>query len=214
MNGQRNYVVDTMAQNLSSKPISAAQFSLYLFDKNKVRIGEDTISLSNLAPGETVKFQSNVLASGAPVSIVIQDQAAAAKTVSMTINSTPQGAMLKVDGTEVGTTPRVINVGVGKHILTFAKEGFTNGNFPLEISPNDVSGGSVSFELGSPSFDTIELRDGSLINGNLVAIAGMDVEIRVGGNIQHVDRNRIRRVLFVQRDAPSPDPIASSPPTQ
>lgn len=55
--------------------ISSAQFSVYLFDKNKVRIGEDVISLSNLGPGETVKFQTTVAASGTPVSVSIQDQA-------------------------------------------------------------------------------------------------------------------------------------------
>jgi hypothetical protein len=124
------------------------------------------------------------------------------------VNSSPQGATLKVDGNEVGTTPRLIKAGVGKHILTFSKEGFSAGNFPLEISSADVSGGSISFELSSSAFDSIELRDGSVLNGDLVSIAGMDVEIRVGGSIQHIDRNKIKRVMLVQRDAP----IANLPP--
>ncbi len=41
--------------------------------------------------------------------------------------------------------------------------------------------------------DSIELRDGSLLTGDLVSISGMDVEIRVGGIIQHLDRNKIKR---------------------
>jgi hypothetical protein len=40
----------------------------------------------------------------------------------------------------------------------------------------------------------------------------MDVEIRVGGAIQHIDRNKIKRVILVQRNAPVPDlPPASAP---
>jgi hypothetical protein len=43
-----------------------------------------------------------------------------------------------------------------------------------------------------------------VLNGDLVSVSGMDVEIRVGGNIQHLSRNMIKRVLFVQREAPTP----------
>lgn len=127
------------------------------------------------------------------------------------MNSSPQGATLKVDGNEVGVTPRLINVGPGKHTLVFLKDGFTAGTFPLEISPNDVSGGTVSFELGASAFDSIELRDGSVLNGDLVSVSGMDIEIRVGGVIQHIDRNKIKRVLLVERQAPAaeiPPPAA------
>jgi hypothetical protein len=210
--GMRNlhgYVMDTSAQNLSPKLISNARFSIYLFDKNKVRIGEDAIALSNLGPGEVVKFETTVSTSGAPVSVSIMDAALPPKSISLTVNSTPQGAMLKVDGTEVGTTPRMINVGAGRHTLTFSKEGFVAGNFPLDISRDDVSGGTVSYELGASAFDSIELRDGSLLNGDLVSISGMDVEIRVGGSIQHLDRNKIKRVMLVQRETPE----ANLPPT-
>jgi hypothetical protein len=59
---------------------------------------------------------------------------------------------LKVDGNAVGTAPRIINVGMGKHILEFSKDGFNDGRFPLEIGLNDVSGGSVSYELRTSSF--------------------------------------------------------------
>jgi PEGA domain-containing protein len=201
----RGFVMDTKAENLSAKAIPAARFAVYLFDKNKVRIGEDIIALNNVGPGEAVKFQTTVNASGTPVSVAIQDLAETHKEISLTVNSTPQGAMLRVDGADAGLTPRTIHVGVGRHTLTFSKEGFSAGNFPLEISTEDVSGGSVSYELGSSSFDSIELRDGSVLNGDLVSISGMDVEIRVGGSIQHIDRNKIKRVLLTQRDAPAPN---------
>jgi hypothetical protein len=212
MSNLRGYVMDTMAENLSPKSISAARFAVYLFDKKKVRIGEDVIALNNLGPGESVKFQTTISASGTPVSVSVQDMAQARRAISLTVNSTPQGALLKFDGTEVGTTPRIINVGVGKHTLTFSKEGFSAGNFPLEISPEDVSGGAVSYELGTAAFDSVELRDGSVLNGDLVSISGMDVEIRVGGGLQHIDRNKIKRIMLVQRDAPLANlPPATSP---
>jgi hypothetical protein len=208
------YVMDTTAENLSPKLISSARFSIYLFDKNKVRIGEDAIGLSNVGPGETVRFQTTVMASGVPVSVTIQNTAQAPKTISLTVNSTPQGAMLKLDGTEVGTTPRLIYLGAGRHMLTFTKEGFMAGNFPLDISRDDISGGTVSYELGSSAFDSIELRDGSVLSGDLVSVSGMDVEIRVAGSIQHIDRNKIKRVMFTQREAPAtslPPATATNP---
>jgi len=39
----------------------------------------------------------------------------------------------------------------------------------------------------------------------------MDVELRVGGTLQHVDRNKIKRVMLVQRDAPAGLPAPSAP---
>jgi hypothetical protein len=212
MSNLHGYVMDITAENLSLRLIPAARFSLYLFDKNKVRVGEDAIGLSNVGPGEAVKFESTVMASGVPASVSIQEISQAAKTISLTVNTTSQGAMLKLDGNEVGTTPRMIYVGAGKHTLTFSKEGFTDGNFPLEISRDDVSGGTVSYELGASAFDSIELRDGSVLNCDLVSISGMDAEIRVGCSIQHIDRNKIKRVMFTQREAPAANlPPATAP---
>jgi hypothetical protein len=207
MGNLHGYVMDISAENRSPRLIPAARFSLYLFDKSNVRVGEDTIALSNLGPGETVKFETTVTTSGLPVAVTLQNIAQTARAISLTVNSTPQGAMLKVDGTEEGTTPHIIKVGPGKHTLTFSKEGFVAGNFPLEITADNVSGGTVSYELGAAAFDSIELRDGSVLNGDLVSISGMDVEIRVGGAIQHIDRNKIKRVILTQRDAPEPTPL-------
>jgi hypothetical protein len=44
-------------------------FNLYLFDKNKVRIGDGWITLDNLTPGQAVKFQTTVHALGTPASV-------------------------------------------------------------------------------------------------------------------------------------------------
>src|ERR1041385_7536595 len=91
---EHTYVCDTTAENLSGKTIPSAKFSLYLYDKDKARIGEGLISLSNVAAGETVKFQTTVDASGTPVSVSLAT--GAPRTVSITVNSVPQGAVLKM----------------------------------------------------------------------------------------------------------------------
>jgi hypothetical protein len=201
MGKQHTYITDTIVDNLSDKTIGNLNLSLYVFDKSKARTGEGYINLSNVGAGQTVKFQITLAATGTPVSLAVAT--AAPRTVSMTVNSVPQGAQLRVDGKESGTTPKIIEVANGKHILEFHKDGFNSGKFPLEITARDASGGSVSYELGSAAHDTIELRDGSVLSGDLVSVSGMQVQVRVGGSAQTFDRNQVKRILLTEREPPS-----------
>jgi len=66
---QRYYVSDTEAANLWGKRIPEASFSVYFFDKDKVRIGQGYISLRDVRAGEIVKFQTTVQTTGVPVSL-------------------------------------------------------------------------------------------------------------------------------------------------
>ena len=141
-----------------------------------------------------------VYANGTPVSLSVASKSPGARTVSITVNSVPQGALLKVDGKDAGTTPKIVELGLGKHMLDFSKDGFTTGHFPLEMGPRDTSGGSVSYELGAALRDTVELRDGTVISGDLVSITGMEVQMRIGGTTQTFDRNQIKRILLTPRD--------------
>jgi PEGA domain len=108
------------------------------FDKNKVRIADGWITLDNLTPGQAVKFQTTVHALGTPASVELAANSVPAelqplappKKVSITVNSVPQGATLSVDGTEAGTTPKLVQLVVGKHSLAFTKEGFNTLLFP------------------------------------------------------------------------------------
>lgn len=207
---EHNYTCDTTAQNLWDKKISDAVFTLYLFDKNNVRIGEGYVQVSNVAPGEMIKFQTTFHAAGVPVTVKLSPQTLPAelrpkappRTISITINSVPQGAALKVDGEDSGTTPKIVRVTPGKHLLEFNKEGFNPGRFPLEIGQDDASGGSVSYELGTLSHDTVELRDGSVLVCDIESMSGTDVVVSVGGAVQRIDRNKVKRMLLVERDAP------------
>jgi hypothetical protein len=199
---EHTYVTEATAENVSDKVIGSANLSLYVFDKNKARIGEGYINLTNVGPGQTVKFQITLSASGNPASLAVS--ATAPRTVSITVNSIPQGALLRVDGKEVGITPKIIEVSIGKHMLEFSKDGFNPGKFPLEMSSRDASGGSVSYELGSSAHDTIELRDGSVLSGDLISVSGMKVDVRIGGNTQEFDRNQVKRISLTERD-PTPN---------
>jgi len=206
---ERSYVTETTVENLWSKPIGNANFSLYLYDTNKTRIAEASINVSNIAPGETVKFQTTIASSGPPASLSVVARhlpkelapLAPPRLVSLTVNTVPQGAVAKLDGVEVGTTPKIVQVGVGKHVLEFSKEGFNPGKFPFEMGPDDASGGSVSFELGTSAHDTIELRDGSVLTGDLVSVSGMEIVIKVGGSDQRLNRNQVKRILLVERES-------------
>ena len=198
-----------MVKNLWDKVVPSAGFSLYLFDKNKVRVGEGYISLSNVGIGETVKFQVSMDTSGVPLTFALSPREVpagmgpvVARKVSITVNSIPQGALVKLDGAEVETSPKIVEVSVGKHRLEFSKEGFNSGTFPLEIGPNDTSGGSVSYELGSSVHDTVELRDGSVLNGDLESVSSTDVVVRIGGKDTKYDRNQVKRILLVERESP------------
>src|SRR5207245_4313687 len=107
-----------------------------------------------------------------------------------TINSIPQGAALKLDGEDAGSTPKILRVTPGKHSREFNKEGFTPGKFPMEIGPDDASGGSVSYELGTLAHDTVELRDGTVLVGDVESMSATEVVIRLGGTLQRLERNK------------------------
>ena len=207
---QHSYMIDVTAENLWGKKISKADFSLYLFDKDKVRIGEGYISISDVAPSQVLKFQIFAQTSGTPVSTVLAPRSLPSelqsylppRAITVTVNSVPQGATLKLDGADAGVTPKIIKVEPGKHMLEFSKDGFNTGHFPLEITPDDVSGGSVSYEFGASVHDTIELRDGSVLSGDVESVSATEVLVRIGGNVQRFNRNQVKRIGLVSREIP------------
>jgi hypothetical protein len=207
---EHNYTCETTAENLWGKKIDAV-FSLYLFDKSNVRIGEGYVQVSNVGPGEMIKFQTTFHAAGVPVTLKLVPQTlppelraqAPPRNITITVNSVPQGAALKVDGEDSGTTPKIVRVTPGKHVLEFNKEGFNAGKFPLEIGQDDASGGSVSYELGTLAHDTVELRDGSVLVCDVESMSATEVVVRVGGDLERMDRNKVKRMLLVERDPPA-----------
>jgi hypothetical protein len=202
---QLAYSVDTQVLNLWGKPIPQAIFALYLFDKKNVRVGEGVIAISNLAPGDTARFPTTVMASGQAVSTRIEPQSLPdelqsllpRKSLFVFVNSVPQGAHFTIDGHDGGTTPQPTDVTVGTHILEFDKEGFNRGKYLFSVGPDD-SGASISYDLSvsTPAQDTVEMRDGSVVTGDLKWISATDVVIDVNGKTRTLDRAQVRRITL------------------
>jgi hypothetical protein len=126
------------------------------------------------------------------------------------IVSVPVGARLKVDGQDAGTTPRVVDLLVRTHILEFSKEGYATGSTPVDISPDESPGGSVTFELGGLSRDTVELRDGTSILGDVLTVSMTSVVVRISGQDHSYDRNKVKKITLVEREAVQ-EPAAAPP---
>ena len=208
---QNAYMIDTAIDNLSKFPISQAEFNFYMYDKNKVRVGEGYIDFSNVKAGESVRIRINATSIGTPASISVSPKNlpsefqayVPAKLTNLTVYSVPSGATVKVDGKDSGTTPLSISVKPGGHTLEFFKEGYTKGTYPLVVSADQLSGGSVTFELGASAHDTVEMRDGSVMTADVESVDATSVILRVSGNLQTIDRNQVKRILLIQREAPS-----------
>jgi PEGA domain len=212
MGSLSSYNVDVIAVNLWSKPIPEATFDAFFFAKDNTRIGNGYISLNHMGAGEKVRFTVSFSVTGAqPVSLKIVathvpkelGPLAPPKKIRLTVYSVPSGAKLTVDGTAVGETPKQVEFTQGKHLLEFNREGYNHGSYPVEFGPDDVSGGTVSYELGALAHDTVEMRDGSTLTADVQSMDPTSVVVRVGGNLQTLDRNQVRRILLTQREPAS-----------
>lgn len=74
----------------------------------------------------------------APASLAGAPTAAPVAQASLTIESTPSGADIEVDGSFVGSTPSTINVSPGTHEVTVKKKGFVDWTRKM-----NVTGGSI-----------------------------------------------------------------------
>lgn len=198
---EKVYAIEMSAENISGKPISSATPQFYLFDKKSIRIGDGYVRISNLGPKETVKFTVDAYCNGTPDTLTLAPSET--RKVAMTIYSVPAGAQLQVDHVLVGETPMAVALTPGSHSLEFEKQGYNKGTFPLVVTPNQLNGGSVTFELGSVSYDIVELRDGTVINCDVQEVNATQVVVRVGGNLEPFDRNKVKRISLVERQIPN-----------
>ncbi len=79
-----------------------------------------------------------------PDSLASAPAAAQAAQASLTVDSTPPGAEIEVDGNFVGSTPSTIDVTPGSHEITVKKKGFTDWTRKLNVTGGNVH---VSAEL-------------------------------------------------------------------
>ena len=194
-NGQSIFTCEVEVQNLSDQPLPKSVFTIFVYDKDNVRIGRGLLRFPELHAKGTEKAQLQFSTAGTPsaASVLV------GRTVPLKISSTPPGAALKVDGHEAGTTPRVVDFTIGMHTVELAKEGYAIATSPLEVTGDEVEGGGISFELGGQSKDTVLLRDGSSILGDVLSMSMTSVTVRVEGKEQKIDRNLVSKIILVER---------------
>ncbi len=216
--GQTSFASDVLVQNVSAKRIPRASLTVRLFDQNKVRVGDSVLNVNDLGPSETTKIAFQFFTTGMPASLTLAAHndtsgvPTSLRTIPLKIVSVPAGARLKVDEQDAGTTPRVVDLLVGTHILEFSKEGYATGSTPVDIGPDEAPGGSITFELGGLSRDTVELRDGTSILGDVMSVSMTSVVIRVTGQDQTYDRNKVKKITLVEREAVQEPAAAPTPP--
>jgi PEGA domain len=202
--GQSTYVCDVVVENLTDRLVPRASFTVYGNDRNNVRIGDGLLLVSDLGPQQRVKARLQFTSVGIPTTLTLsakKDMLAVpgAKTIPLRVLSVPPGAQLKVDGQDIGSTPVMVKLTVGSHSLELAKEGYAPGSTPLEVTPDELPGGSITVELGGLSRDTIELRDGAVLLGDVLSMSLTSLVIRVDGKEQTLDRNRVKKMMLVER---------------
>jgi hypothetical protein len=195
---------NVLVQNLSSKPIPSASFSVALVDQDHVRIGDGTLVVSDLEAGQSarVAFTCESLGTPAVLSIGASNKNGLPthlKTIPMTVISVPAGASLRVDDKDEGLTPARINVGIGTHQLELKKEGFAIATTPLEVAPDEAPGGSITITLGGLSDDTVELRDGTILTGEVESMTLESIVVVVQGQRQKLERNQVKKMFLVER---------------
>ncbi len=195
---------NVLVQNLSSKPIPSASFSVALVDQDHVRIGDGTLMVSDLDAGQSARVGFTCESIGTPAFLSLRASnkgglPTTLKTIPMTVISVPAGANLKVDDKDEGLTPARINVGIGTHQLELKKEGFAVATTPLEVAPDEAPGGSITVTLGGLSDDTIELRDGTILTGEVESMTLESVVVLVQGQRQKLERNQVKKMFLVER---------------
>lgn len=82
----------------------------------------------------------------------------------------------------------------------------------MDIKPDEAPGGSISFELGGLSRDNVELRNGTVLNGDVISMSMTDVVVRVDGKDLTVLRNQVRKMILVERVVTDQPPVTQTVP--
>ena len=198
--GQNDLLGEALAENLSSKTIPSASFYLYLLDKSGKRVGEGYLEVTNLAAGQKAKIPVTAHAMGSYATMQLQAQHLPSDEpmkVKMHVNSVPPGASIKVDSQDAGLTPQVVPIAPGKHVLEFSKEGYATSSAPVNIVENSMPG-SVDIDLKPLILDTVVLRDGTVLLGNLTSVTASAVNVTVKGRSTQLARSGVARIVLGQ----------------
>lgn len=199
--GQADYVADVNVINLGTKPVSFASFYVYLLDKKGNRVGEGYIELSNVAAGQQVKVPLTAHAMGSVASMQLHPQHLPSdepRKVTVNVASVPAGAAFKVDGQDAGVTPKAVHLVPGKHTLEFSKEGYATGSTDVDVAASALPS-IVNYEMAGLAQDTVVLRDGTVLLGDVTSVTATALMVKVGSKVRRLDRNQVAKVLFVER---------------
>jgi PEGA domain len=210
VNGQGIYVSDVTVQNVSEQPVPKSIFTVFVMDKDGVRIGRGLLRLPDIAAKHTEKSQLQFSVAGTPVGLKLLS----GRTIPLKVVSMPDGANLRVDGQESGMTPKVVDFTIGSHVIELSKQGYAPANSPLEVSADELPGGSISFELGGLSKDMVEFRDGRTVLGDVLAQSTTMITVRVAGKDQKYDRNQVRKMILVEREVTPQPPVTQTAPAK
>jgi hypothetical protein len=210
VNGQGIFVSDVTVQNLSDQPVPKSVFTVFVMDKDGVKIGRRLLRLPDIASKGTERSQIQFSVAGTPVSLKLLS----GRTINLNVVSVPAGASLKIDGQDFGVTPKIIDFSIDAHVIELSKEGYAPASTPLDVGADEVPGGSVSFELGGLSKDTLQLRDGTVVLGDVLAMSMTAITVRVEGKDQKYDRNQVRKVILVERIITPQAPITETVPSK
>jgi hypothetical protein len=208
--GQGIFVSDVTTQNVMDQSMPRFVFTVFISNKEGVRIGRARLQLPEIPPYRTQKAQLQFSAAGVPAGVTL----VAGKTIPLKVISVPDGANFKIDGADSGLTPRVVDFAIGTHTLEFSKEGYASGSTPLEVAADELPGGSVSFELGGLSKDTVELRDGTVVLGDVLAMSMTSISMRVESKDVKYDRNQVKKIVLVERITTSQPAVTQPIPAQ
>lgn len=202
--GQSTYLADVTVENMTDKLIPRAQFTVNFFDKSKIRTGQGILMVAELDAKQSARVQFQFNSVGIPASLTLSAKkdmltGPGPKTVSLRVVSVPSGAKLKVDGQDSGVTPVMVRLTVGTHQLDLTKEGYAPGSTPVDVTPDELPGGSITVELGGLSRDTVELRDGTVVLGDVISMSMSEVVVRVEGKDQSYPRNHVKKIMLVER---------------
>jgi hypothetical protein len=131
----------------------------FLRHRNKVAVfdaqsGDSVISKSTLSLGGSVEDACNgirqhwathshpaqpVLASTAKPDAAASTAEAKRAGTKLSVNSTPEGADIEVDGNFVGNTPSILELAAGDHTVSVKKAGFKTWEKTIKISGGDVT---------------------------------------------------------------------------
>jgi hypothetical protein len=202
--GKSSWVSDVIIQNVSAKAIPQGSLSVYMLDKERVRVGDGLLVFNDVNPGETIKVLFQCTSVGIPTTLTIAGKNSGGvptslKTIPLQVISVPAGASLKIDGKDEGVTPATVNLTAGNHTLELQKEGYGLTTTPLDIAPNEAAGGSIKISLAGLANDVVQMRDGSNLSGDVLTMTLDSIVIRMNGEDKKLDRNQVSKIFLVER---------------